>query len=244
MRDSFIFYKTFFDCIKELPQKNGYALYNAIFEYIFNEKEPSLNGIEKGIFSMIKAQIDANNRRYENGKKGGRPKKNKTSGFENNNQVKTDGFEKGHKDENQNETNPKPNVNDNVNENVNENDKNTLCKADAHALFEKVWKLYPVKKGKAQVSLAARQRLLKVGYDELVRAIDRYKADLERDSDWRNPQNGSTFFNSGYVDYLDANYVPEEEKKPKQRKNQFNSYPQRQMSKSQMNDLEKQLLGR
>lgn len=86
------------------------------------------------------------------------------------------------------------------------NNKNTMCKADALALFEKLWKLYPVKKGKAQVSMAAKQRLLKVGQEEMLRAIERYKAGLERDSSWRKPQNGSTFFNSGYVDYLDANY--------------------------------------
>lgn len=84
--------------------------------------------------------------------------------------------------------------------------KNTMCKADALALFEQLWQLYPVKKGKGQVSLAAKQRLLKVGYEEITRAIDRYKAELEKDSDWRKPQNGSTFFNSGYVDYLDSNY--------------------------------------
>ena len=87
-----------------------------------------------------------------------------------------------------------------------EKNNNTMCKADALALFESLWKLYPVKKGKGQVSIAAKQRLLKVGYEEMARAIDRYKADLEKDSGWRKPQNGSTFFNSGYVDYLDANY--------------------------------------
>ena len=81
-----------------------------------------------------------------------------------------------------------------------------MCKADACALFESLWKLYPVKKGKGQVSIAAKQRLLKVGYEEMARVISRYKADLEKDSGWRKPQNGSTFFNSGYVDYLDANY--------------------------------------
>lgn len=59
--------------------------------------------------------------------------------------------------------------------------------------------------------MAAKQRLLKVGYEEMVRTIDRYKADLEKDSGWRKPQNGSTFFNSGYVDYLDANYKKQEE---------------------------------
>jgi len=85
--------------------------------------------------------------------------------------------------------------------------KNTMCKADALALFENLWKLYPNKKGKGQVSITAKQRLLKVGYEEMARAIDRYKADLEKDSNWRKPQNGSTFFNSGYVDYLDKNYA-------------------------------------
>ena len=29
---------------------------------------------------------------------------------------------------------------------------------------------------------------------------------------WRKPQNGSTFFNSGYVDYLDANYEKPQQK--------------------------------
>jgi len=88
--------------------------------------------------------------------------------------------------------------------------KNTMCKADALALFEELWEIYPVKKGKGQVSITAKQRLLKVGYEEIARAIDRYKADLEKDSSWRKPQNGSTFFNSGYVDYLDANYKKQE----------------------------------
>lgn len=92
-------------------------------------------------------------------------------------------------------------------ESRNENRKeNTMCKADALTLFEDLWKLYPSKKGKGQVSLAAKQRLFKVGHEEMVRAIGRYKADLEKDKDWRKLQNGSTFFNSGYIDYLDENY--------------------------------------
>jgi len=92
-------------------------------------------------------------------------------------------------------------------ESINENrESNTMCKADALALFEDLWKLYPSKKGKGQVSLAAKQRLLKVGREEMARAIGRYVTDLEKDKEWRRPQNGSTFFNSGYVDYLDENY--------------------------------------
>lgn len=85
------------------------------------------------------------------------------------------------------------------------NNKNNMCKAEALALFEKLWKLYPAKKGKGQVSDSQKMKLLKIGSEEMSRAIERYLADLKKE-DWRRPQNGSTFFNSGYVDYLDKNY--------------------------------------
>lgn len=89
-----------------------------------------------------------------------------------------------------------------------EENKRIMCKADASALFENLWKKYPNKKGKGQVSDAAKKRLLDIGEEEMLRAIDRYLKELEKDKDWRKPQNGSTFFNSGYVDYLDANFSP------------------------------------
>lgn len=105
-----------------------------------------------------------------------------------------------------------------------EENKNTMCKADANALFEHLWKMYPLKRGKGQVSEARKLKLLEIGFDEMNRAIDRYKAELEKDKDWRKPQNGSTFFNSGYIDYLDANYVPG--KYNPQKKLGFNQFQQ------------------
>lgn len=92
--------------------------------------------------------------------------------------------------------------------------KNTLCapvgaqkgsRQEINDLFERVWKLYPNKKGKGQVSDSKKKELYNVGYEELSRAIDRYKEGLKAD-EWRKPQNGSTFFNRGYIDYLDRNY--------------------------------------
>jgi hypothetical protein len=80
---------------------------------------------------------------------------------------------------------------------------------EACTLFEKVWDLYPNKKGKGQVSDTKKKALLKIGEEELTRAIERYKKHLDANSSWLKPQNGSTFFNSGYVDYLDENYVKE-----------------------------------
>ena len=79
-------------------------------------------------------------------------------------------------------------------------------KAEVDAFFDSVWELYPLKRGKGQVSDSKRKELYKIGFDEMKRAIDRYLKDLNKDSDWRKPQNGSTFFNSGHVDYLDRNY--------------------------------------
>ena len=86
-------------------------------------------------------------------------------------------------------------------------------KADIEAFFDSIWQLYPVKKGKGQVSNTKRKALYNIGYEEIERAIGRYLQELKRDSDWRKAQNGSTFFNSGYVDYLDANFVPNEPRK-------------------------------
>lgn len=80
-------------------------------------------------------------------------------------------------------------------------------KTEVNDLFEYLWSLYPNKKGKGQVSDSKKKTLFSVGKDEMERAISRYLNDLKKDADWRKPQNGSTFFNSGYVDYLDANYT-------------------------------------
>lgn len=83
-------------------------------------------------------------------------------------------------------------------------------KADVDSFFESVWNLYPVKKGKGQVSETKRKILFKIGYEQMERAINRYLTELKKDASWRKPQNGSTFFNSGYVDYLDENYAPDQ----------------------------------
>lgn len=79
MRDSFIFYKSFYDSIKELKLNDQAKIYNAIFQFQFEGKEIELNGVCKSIFSLIKPLLDANNQRYLNGKKGGAPKNNQNA---------------------------------------------------------------------------------------------------------------------------------------------------------------------
>lgn len=84
----------------------------------------------------------------------------------------------------------------------------------ANECFERLWKQYPNKRGKGQVSDAKKKVLYQIGEEHIQRALQRYLDGLERDASWRKPQNGSTFFNSGYVDYLDENYEKPPEPKP------------------------------
>lgn len=72
--------------------------------------------------------------------------------------------------------------------------------------FETIWKLYPVKKGKGAVSKAKKKALQNIGLEEIQRCIERFKDDMS-DRDKKYWMHGSTFFNSGYVDYLDKNFL-------------------------------------
>lgn len=92
---------------------------------------------------------------------------------------------------------------------VEQTDKKTI-----NECFERLWKQYPNKRGKGQVSDTKKKTLYEIGEEKIERALKRYLDDLSKDSSWRKPQNGSTFFNSGYVDYLDENYEKPQEPKP------------------------------
>ena len=113
MRDSFIFYRSFYESFDGLSKKDKLILFDAICSYALNDTEPVLSGVPLSMFKLLKPQLDANTRKYENGGKGGRPKKNL-----NETKVKP----------NHNQTVIKPkrndneNVNDNDNDNVNVND--------------------------------------------------------------------------------------------------------------------------
>ena len=90
-KDSFVFYRSFYESMKELDNKSKLEIYEAIAEYSLNQNITELSGISKAIFILIKPQIDANFVRYENGKKGGRPKEEetKTKPKRNQNETKT-----------------------------------------------------------------------------------------------------------------------------------------------------------
>ncbi|HCS73018.1 MAG TPA: hypothetical protein DIW17_03995 [Clostridiales bacterium] len=91
--------------------------------------------------------------------------------------------------------------------------KENINKGDYEKLFEEVWLLYPKKKGKGAVSKTQKQKLFKIGYDRLAKAISKYKKEREG-QDPQYTMYGSTFFNTGYVDYLDDEEKPKAEPKP------------------------------
>ena len=102
-RDSFIFYRSFYEAIKEVPEDAQLQIYKAISIYALEQEEIELTGIARAIFSLVKPQLDANYKKYENGKQ----TKNKMKA----------------KDK-QNESKIETNVNDNENVNVNDNENN------------------------------------------------------------------------------------------------------------------------
>ena len=126
-RDSFVFYKSFYEAIEALPSETQMKIVKIICDFAFKGIEPTgLKGIEKAVFSLIKPVLESNNKRYVDGQKGGRPKTNSKINKKNHRLLnsKTTGYET-----------TKPNVDvdvdvdvnedEDVKEDVNENEKGT-----------------------------------------------------------------------------------------------------------------------
>ena len=232
-KNSFVMYTEYLKHIQKMDMEQRGKLFTAILCYAAGEEIPELDAAADMAFSFIQDRMDRDNAAYmekcekrrEAGKLGGRPKTNASD-------------EKQVKAKKANGFSEKQNNPDTDNEPDTDTDKKINTLADAKAMFERLWKLYPNKKGKGQVSDTQKKRLLAIGEDRLVKAIDRYSLELQKDADWRKAQYGSTFFNSGYVDYLDENYVPGKEQKPSGQKNRFNDFEQREYG----DDLEEMLL--
>ena len=111
-----IFYRSFYESIKELPEENRLRIYESLFEYAMNDQEPDLSGVDIALFKALSPQIQANNKKFEAGAKGGRPKNHrllndKTNGYENKKPSITNGFESEKPYPNNGFDDSKPNVN-------------------------------------------------------------------------------------------------------------------------------------
>lgn len=126
MKDSIIFYLSHYEVVKQMDNEQLGKLYRALFELALGN-EPKIDDDIKIPFGFIKNQMVLDIEKYnekrlknkENGKLGGRPKKNATE--KNEKPKKANGFfENPNDNENENE-NENDNENDNENENENDN---------------------------------------------------------------------------------------------------------------------------
>ena len=121
MRDSFVFYGSYYEAMSKLDDHTYREVMDALCQYALFGEVPECDGVAYLAFTLMKPQVDANNRRYENGKRGGRKAEPKISKEEpSENQTVT----KPEPSRNQTVTKPEPNVNVNVNANANVNAKN------------------------------------------------------------------------------------------------------------------------
>lgn len=143
-RDSFVFYKSFYEAMQNIPEEDKLKLYEAICKYCFYDEIVELDGISKAMFILMKPNIDKANNRWlasvENGKKGGRPPKN------NNQKKPNQNLEKPN--HNLNKTKNKPNQNLNVDVDVDvdvDDDENGDENEETKTIdrFEEFWENYP-----------------------------------------------------------------------------------------------------
>ena len=72
-------------------------------------------------------------------------------------------------------------------------------------MFNNLWSLYPNKKGISNARIGFKKLIYNYDYEELKRSVERFKDEM-KDKELKYIKQGSTFFNTGYEDYLDKNY--------------------------------------
>lgn len=202
MRDSVVFYRSFYDSIKNIPEEDQLKVYTAIMEYAMNDIQPEIEGIALAIFLLVKPQIDANNKRYQNGMK---PKTKQPIS-------KTEAKSKQNISENEAKEKEKENVKEKEKENV--KDKTYTC------AFEQLWNAYPRKKEKAKAYKCYKARLADgFSEDELLLAVKRYADECKRNhTDERYIKLGATFLgpNTPFWDYLEGGVTGDAERETRE----------------------------
>lgn len=130
-RDSFIFYKSFYEASKFLENEEKGKLFDMICQYWLYGNEVEWEWASMWMFLLIKPQLDANNKRYINWckwwefwDKWWAPKWNQNAVKSWKNNTK------------QPQNNPKTTPNDNVNVNENENKKETITNSNTEQSSE------------------------------------------------------------------------------------------------------------
>ncbi len=77
--DHFTFYKNYYDIIKYLKSEDKVIMIEAILSFMFEDKEPTLEGLNLGIWNNIRMPLNTTKNNMLNGQKGGAPKGNKNA---------------------------------------------------------------------------------------------------------------------------------------------------------------------
>lgn len=211
MRESFVFYRSFAKACRRIKSKEErLALYDAIVDYALDDIEVDEDASEliAVLMETIKPQIDANNTRYENGKKGGRPKSETKKPVVS--ELKTSGFEI----ENHRFLTSEPNVNANANANSNlkgnadvpgsqaNTEPSSLSLSLINYLNQKTGSSYRSSKVIEQKI----SKLLEMGYTEndMRMVIDRKFAEWYSDENMREYLRPSTLFGDKFEEYRNA----------------------------------------
>lgn len=172
-RDSFIFYRSFYDASKCLKTEEKAQLFDAICSYALDEKVEQLDGTAYGMFQLVKPQLDANRKRFNNGC----IKKQKGSKEE----------AKRKQTKSKTEANVNVNVNPNVNENLNLESKSKSLN------FETFWNFYtPVagrdgksidKGSKADAKKSYEKAIaLNFSHETIMRALEFYLRECQKNA--------------------------------------------------------------
>lgn len=162
MTDSFVFYRSFYEAVKELTDSDRLAVYEAIMHYALNDKEPKAGGIVAAMFTLIRPNLDANKNKRINGMKGGRPKKEDA-------------------ENNLSETKPKPNTNQTKTKHEPNGDGDGDVNGDDDCKMKKKNEDVEIYRAFAKLSLtvAEKDKLLSEGFtqqeiDDTLDAIENY----------------------------------------------------------------------
>lgn len=253
-RDSMIFYESFYDAIEKLPEEQQLACYRAIMQYALKGVEPAGTGVEAALFILMRPQIDANNRKYEAGKKGGRPKtalepcENQpkpeenhqiTNGKPSNNQDKT--IKKS--SDNHTETKAEPNDNGNANVNGNGTEKE-VCTHARGERFSEFFAGYPKQEGQqmaAQEYISLLTSTPALEEPDLIQAAKNYAEACEGVQPRFIKKAGNWLSDGAWMDYIPGKYKKPAAKIPG---NRFAAFPQRAYTPEDYQSMEQRLLRR
>jgi hypothetical protein len=138
-REWFVFYRSFWEAINELPEKNQLEIYKAISDYSFTLKEPELSWLSKTIWILIKPQIEANNRKFLNWSKAKtKQEESKTEANEKQNGSENEANEKQSESKREGKEKEKDKVKDKDKDKVKE--LSTIVEEQALEATQKYWK--------------------------------------------------------------------------------------------------------